>query len=96
MQITKTNPSRYPSNCILLREKLSLQQSVHRPHFDHQVLRITPLENALCSGQPVPLVLTDIKTGNIPFKNSPYIKRLLIKLSKHYGHWPGRFQQTFR
>ena len=92
MQITKTNPSRYPSSCVLLREKLLLQQSVHRPHFDHHVLRIRPLENTLCSGQPVPLVLTDIKTGNTPFKNSPCIKQFLIKLSKHYGHRPGRFQ----
>ena len=52
MQITKTNPSRYNSNCILLREKLVLQQSVHRPHFDLQVLQLRPLENLLCNGQP--------------------------------------------
>ena len=55
MQITKTNPSRYTSNCILLREKLLLQQSVHRPHFDNQVLWLRPLENTLCSGQPATL-----------------------------------------
>ena len=51
MQITKRNPSRYNSNCILLREKLLLQQSVHRPHFDLQVPRRRPLENLLCNGQ---------------------------------------------
>ena len=67
MQITKTNPPRHITNCILLREKLLLEQSVHRPHFDLQVLRFRPLENLLCSGQPATLVLTDIKTGNIPF-----------------------------
>ena len=88
MQITKTNPSRYTSNCILLREKLLLQQSVHRPHCDHQVLRLRPRENLLCSGQPATLVLTDIKIGNIPLK----IKWFLIDLSKHYGYRPGRFQ----
>ena len=52
MQITKINPSRYNSNCILLREKLLLQQSVHRPHFDLQVPRLRPLENLLCNEQP--------------------------------------------
>ena len=91
MQITKTNPPRYTTNCILLREKLLLQQSVHRQHFDLQVLRHRTLENLLCSGQPATLVLTDIKTGNIPVKSSPWIKRFLIKLSKHYGYRSGRF-----
>ena len=33
MQITKTNPSRYNSNCSLLREKLLLQQSVFTDHI---------------------------------------------------------------
>ena len=92
MQITKTDPSRYTSNCILLREKLLLQQSVHRPHCDDQVLRLRPLGNSLCSGQPATLVLTDIKTGNVPLKNSLWIKWFLIELSKHYGYQPGRFQ----
>ena len=87
--MTKTNPLRYTTNCILLREKLSLQQSVHRPHFDHKPL---PLENTLHSGQPATLVLTDIKTGNISLKNSVCIKRFLINLSKHDGYRPGRFQ----
>ena len=92
MQITKTYPSCYTANCILLREKLLLQQSVHRPHFGLQVPRLRPLENLLCSGQPATLVLTDIKTGNIPLKSSLWIKQFLIKLSKHYSYWPGRFQ----
>ena len=92
MQITKTNPPRCTTNCILLREKLLLQQSVHRPHFDPQGLWLRPLENLLCSRQPAILVLTDIKTGNMPLKNSLWIKRFLIKLSKHYGYRPGRFQ----
>ena len=56
--------------------------------FNHQVLRLRPLENTLSSGQPSTLMLTDIKTGNIPLKNS---ERFLIKLSKHYGYRPGRF-----
>ena len=60
MQITKTILSHFTSNCI--REKLLLQQSVDRPHFDH---KLRPLENLLCSGQPATLVLTDIETGNI-------------------------------
>ena len=59
MQIIKTNPSRYTSNYILLREKVLLQQSVHRLHFNHQVLRLRPLENTLYSGLPATLVLTD-------------------------------------
>ena len=67
MQITETNPPRYTTNCILLREKLLLQQSVHRPHFDLLVLRLRSLENLFCSEQPATSVLTDIKTGNIPF-----------------------------
>ena len=60
------NPSRYTSNCILLREKLLLHQSVQRPHFDHQALQLPlgPLENTLCGGQPAALVLTDVKTGD--------------------------------
>ena len=95
MQKTETNPPCYTSNCILIRKKLLVQQSVHRSHFDHQVLRLRPLENTLCSGQPATLVLTDIKTGNIPFKNSLCIKQFLIKLSKHYSYLSGRFQQTF-
>ena len=70
MQITKTNPSRYTVNGMLLRGKLLLQESVHRPRFDHQVLRLRPLEIFLCSGQPAALVLTDMKTGNVPLKNS--------------------------
>ena len=92
MQITKTNPPCYTTNYILLREKLLLQQSVHRPNFDLQVLWLRPLENVLCSGQPETLVFTDIKTGNITLKSSLWITRFLIKLSKHYGYWPGRFQ----
>ena len=89
MQVTKANPSRYTSNCILLREKLLLHQSVQRPHFDHQALQlqIGPLENTLCGGQPAALVLTDVKTGD-----TRCIKRFLIKLSNHYGHRRGRFQ----
>ena len=83
MEITETNPSRYTSNGILLREKLLLQQSVHRPRFDHQALRFRPLENLLCSGHPATLVLADLKTGNIPLQNSFYIKLFLVKLSKH-------------
>ena len=80
MQITKKiHPT---SNCILLREKLLLQ-SVHRPHFDHQVLWLRPLKKLLCTGQSTTLVLTDIKTGNIPLKSS---------LLKHYRYPPGRFQ----
>ena len=81
MQITKTNPPRYTFNCILLREKLLLQRSVHRSHFDHQVLRLRPLENTLCRGQPSTLVLSDIKTDNIPLKNSLCINQFLIKFS---------------
>ena len=81
MQKIKTDPPGYTTDCILLREKLLLQQSVHRP-----------LENLLCSGQPATLVLTDIKTGNVPLKSSLWIKWFLINLSKHYGHRPGRFQ----
>ena len=92
MQISKTDPSRYNSNCISLKEKLILQQSVHRPCFDYQVLRLRPLENFLCSGQPTTLVITDIKTGNVPLKNSLWMKRFFIRLSKHCGYWPGRFQ----
>ena len=89
MQVTKANPSRYTSNCILLREKLLLHQSVQRPHFDHQALQLQlgPLENTLCGGQPAASVLTDVKTGD-----TRCIKRFLIKLSKHYGHRRGRFQ----
>ena len=85
MQVTKANPSRYTSNCILLREKLLLHQSVQRPHFDHQALQLQlgPLENTLCGGQPAALVLTD---------DTRCIKRFLLKLSKHYGHRRGRFQ----
>ena len=66
MQVTEANPSRYASNCILLREKLLLHQSVQRPHFDHQALELQlgPLENTLCGGQPAALVLTDVKTGD--------------------------------
>ena len=94
MQITKTNPPR--CNCILLREKLFVQQSAHRPHFDHQVLRLRPLENLLCSRQPATLVLTHMETGNIPLKNSLWIKRFFIKLPEHYGYQLGRFQLTFR
>ena len=90
--ITKTNPLRHTTDSILLKEKLLLQQSVHRPHFGLQVSRLRPLENLLCSGQPVALVLTDNKTGNIPLKSSLWIKQFLIKLSKHYGYRPGRFQ----
>ena len=93
MQITETNPSRYTSNCILLREKLLLQQSVHRLHFDHHVLRLKPLENTLRIGQPAILVLTDVRSGNMPLTNSRCTKRFLIKLSKHYGHQSAaRFQ----
>ena len=90
MQVTKANPSRYTSNCMLLREKLLLHQSVQRPHFDHQALQLQlgPLENTLCGGQPAALVLTDVKTGCL----TGCIKRFLIKLSKHYGHRRGRFQ----
>ena len=84
--MTETNPPRYTTDCILL------QQSVHRPHFDLQVLRLRPLENLLSSRQPATLVLTDIKTGNISLKSSLWIKRFLIKLSKHYGYRQGRFQ----
>ena len=58
MQVTETNSPRYTSDCILLKEKLLLQQSVHK------VLRLRPPENTLCRGQPV----TDMKTGNIPLK----------------------------
>ena len=89
MQVTKANPSRYTSNCILLREKLLLHQSFQRPHFDHQALQLQlgPLEHTLCGGQPAALVLTDVKTGD-----TRYIKRFLIELSKHYGHRRGRFQ----
>ena len=67
MQVTNANPSRYTSNCILLREELSLHQSVQRPHFDHQALQLQlePQENTLCGGQPAALVLTDVKTGVI-------------------------------
>ena len=64
MQIT--NPPHYTTNCMLSREKLLLQQSVHRPHFDLQVPQLRPQGNLLCSGQPATLVLTDVKTGNIP------------------------------
>ena len=70
MQVTKGNPSRYTSNCILLREKLLLRQSVQlqRPQFDRQALHLQlqlgPLENTLCGGQPAALVLTDVKTGD--------------------------------
>ena len=92
MQITGTNPFRYTSNCILLREKLLLQQSIHGSNFDYQVQRLRPLENLLCGGQPATLVLTDIKTSNIPLKNSLLIEQFLIKLSKHYDYRPGRFQ----
>ena len=55
MQVTKANPSRYTSNCILLREKLLLHQSVQSPYFDHQALQLQlgPLENTFCGGQPV-------------------------------------------
>ena len=84
MQVTKANPSRYTSNCILLREKLLLHQSVQRPHFDHQALQLQL--GPLC-GQPVALVLTDVKTGD-----TRCVKRFLIKLSEHYGHRRGRFQ----
>ena len=93
MQVTKANPSHYTSNCILLREKLLLHQSVQRPHFDHQALQLqlAPLENnTLCGGQLEALVLTDVKTGDIPLKNSCRLKWFLIKLSKHYDHWPGQ------
>ena len=61
MQVTKVNPSiSYTSNCILLRKKLLLHQSVRRPHFDHQALQLQlgPLEDTLCGGQPAALVLT--------------------------------------
>ena len=92
MQTTKSNPPTYPTNCILLSEKLLSQQSVHSPHFDLQVPQLRPLEHLLCSGQSATLVLTNIKTGNIPFKSSLWIKQFLIKLSKHYGYQPGRFQ----
>ena len=68
MQVTKANPSRYTSNCILLREKLLLHQSVQRPQFDRQAshlqLQLGPLENTSCGGQPAGLVLTDVKTGD--------------------------------
>ena len=89
MQVTKANPSHYTSNCILLRKKLLLHQSVQKPHFDHQTLQLQLglLENALCGRQPAALVLTDVKTGD-----TRCIKRFLIKLSKHYGHRRGRFQ----
>ena len=88
MQVTKANPFRHTSNCILLREKFLLHQSVRRPHFDHLALQrqLGPLENTLCGGQPAVLVLTDVKTGD-----TRCIKQFLIKLSKHYGHRRGRF-----
>ena len=118
MQITKTNPSRYNSNCSLLREKLLLQESVHIPHFDLQVLRLRPLENLLYNGSQqlfqkivetlwllprsisinfsLTLVLFMLwhymKSMENPLKNSLWSKRFLIKLSKHYGYRPGRFQ----
>ena len=75
---TKTNPSRYTSNFILLRGKLLVQQSVHRRRFDHQVQRLSPLENFLCSGQAATLMVTDIKTGSIQLKNSLWIKWFLV------------------
>ena len=78
MQISKTNPSRYTSNCISLKEKLLLQKSIQGPHFDYQVPWLGPLQNFLSSGQPATLVLTDIKTGNIPLKNSLWMKRFFI------------------
>ena len=78
MQVTKANPSHYTSNCILLREKLLLHQSVQRPHFDNQDLKLQlgPLEhNTLRGGQPAALVLTDVKTGDI------YHLRTVVALS---------------
>ena len=94
MQVTKANPSCYTSSCILLREKLLLHQSVQGPHFGHQALQLQlePLENTLYTVQPPALVLTDVKTGDIPLKNSRCVKRFLIKLAKRYGHRPDRFQ----
>ena len=121
MQITKTNPSRYNYNCILLRENLLLQQSVHRPHFDLQVLWLRPLENLLCNGQPATFsknccnitVIAQVDINKLfvsfslalvcfilwhnpvtenPLKSSLWFKRFLIKLSKHCGYLPSRFQ----
>ena len=88
MQVTKANPSRHTSNCILLREKIYYINQLK----DH--ISITKLYNlghwrhTLCGGEPAALVLTDVKTGDIPLKNSRCIKRFLIKLSKHYDHRP--------